>query len=303
MPSLSEAPACLLCGATTTLLFPSNVRNGARIASSELACTSPYLSVHDDIFTCRQCELGRSMPPQDISELDGLYRDVHDTEYLESEPERRADFRKGLEEIERYPFVTKGSLLEIGSSVGLFLEEARSQGWEVCGIEPSRWATEHAAARGLTIFNGMLDDFDAEGRLFDVVASWDVLEHLQDPMGALDRAYELLKPGGLLVLTTVNMGGIMAKLLRGRWPWFMRMHLHYFTPKSLEEMVRRSGFEVLRISTQSKTLQLGYLLRRTQTMLGPIGRSAQAVAGWLRLGERPVRVNLGDILLVEARKP
>jgi len=302
MSSASEAPVCLLCGAPSELLFPSNVENGAPIASDEIACTSPYLALHDDIFICRECGLGRSAPPVELSELEALYRDVHDSEYLVSESERRADFRRGLEEIERYPFVTKGSLLEIGSSVGLFLEEARSRGWEVCGIEPSRWATEQAAARGLAVFNGTLDEFGAEGRLFDVVASWDVWEHLQDPVGALERAYELLKPGGLLVLTTVNMGSIMAKLLRGRWPWFMRMHLHYFTRQSLEEMVRRAGFEVLRISTQSKTLKLGYLLRRAQTMLGPIGTGAHAVAGWLRLVERPVRINLGDILLVEARK-
>lgn len=303
MSSASEAPPCLLCGAPTELLFPSNVQNGTRIASDELACTSPYLSVHDDIFTCRPCGLGRSIPPEDISELEGLYRDVHDAEYLTSQSERRADFRRGLEDIERYPFVTKGSLLEIGSSLGLFLEEARNRGWDVRGIEPSRWATEQASARGLEVFNGMLDEFDAEGRLFDVIASWDVWEHLRDPVAALDRAHALLKPDGLLVLTTVNMGGITAKLLRGRWPWFMRMHLHYFTRRSIEEMVRRAGFEVLRTSTQSKTLKLGYLLRRAQTMLGPFGSGAHALARWLRLVERPVRVDLGDILLVEARKP
>ena len=55
----------------------------------------------------------------------------------------------------------------------------------------------------------------------------------------LGTGKRLLEAG---LLTTVNMGGFMARMMRGRWPWFMRMHLHYFTRKSLAEMVRRAGF-------------------------------------------------------------
>ena len=135
--------------------------------------------------------------------------------------------------------MSPGSLLEIGSSVGLFLDEATKRGWKATGIEPSRWASAQAAAMGLTVFNGMLDEFEAESESFDVVASWDVWEHVQDPLDSLKRVHGLLKPGGLLALTTVNMGGFMARIMRGRWPWFLRMHLHYFTRKSLAEMVRR----------------------------------------------------------------
>ena len=122
-----------------------------------------------------------------------------------------------------------GRLLEIGSSVGLFLDEAQRRGWDATGIEPSRWAAEKARGLGVRVFNGALDEFVPNDGPFDVVASWDVWEHLDDPMKALDRTFELLRPGGILVFTTLNMGGFGAKLFRGRWPWFMRMHLHYFT--------------------------------------------------------------------------
>lgn len=304
MPSVSEAPDCLLCGAPTRLLYPSNVPGGAPLEKGELACTSPHLALHDDIFLCRGCGLARSVPPPDLDGIQDLYRDVEDPDYFASESERRTSFREALERLaERGLAKPPGRLLEIGSAVGLFLDEARGLGWEATGIEPSRWAAESARSRGLTVFNGTLEEFDAGGAPFDLVASWDVWEHLEDPVGALTRTYELLKPGGIFVFTTVNLGGLGRRLFRRRWPWFMRMHLHYFTRESLTRMLRDAGFDVLSTSTEAKTLKLGYVLDRARSFLGPAAPVARTLAGRLGLAERPIRIDLGDILLVEARKP
>ena len=196
-----------------------------------------------------------------------------------------------------------GRLLEIGSSVGLFLDEAQRRGWDATGIEPSRWAAEKARGLGVRVFNGALDEFVPNDGPFDVVASWDVWEHLDDPMKALDRTFELLRPGGILVFTTLNMGGFGAKLFRGRWPWFMRMHLHYFTRRSLDEMVRRAGFEVIGMSTQTKRLKLGYVLERARRFSRPLASIGGRAARSLGLERMPVPVNLGDILWIEAGKP
>jgi hypothetical protein len=68
-------------------------------------------------------------------------------------------------------------------------------------------------------------------------------------------------------------------------------------------MVRSTGFELLKTATDPKTLKLGYLLERTRGFLGPGASVARAVASTLGVLDRPVRVDLGDILLVEARKP
>lgn len=300
-----SAPACILCGKPTKLLYPSNVPEGAPLAREELACTSPCLAVHDDIFVCRGCGLARSAPSAGIEHIETLYRDVEDPEYFSSEGERREQFRQTLERLEVEGLARPpGRLLEIGSSVGLFLDEARRRGWEAVGIEPSRWAAESAVALGLDVFNGTLDEFDARGASrFDVVASWDVLEHLEDPMRALRLTYELLVPGGFVIFTTVNLGGLGRKLLRGRWPWFMRMHLHYFTRESLTRMVEAAGLQLISTSTEAKTLRLGYLLERARNFLGPGAGLARSLAGKLGLVERPVRIDLGDILRVEARKP
>ncbi len=302
MPSTSEGPQCLLCRRPTELLYPSNVGGGEKIQRGEFACTSPHLSVHDDIFMCRTCGLARSVPPIDETQIEGLYREVEDPDYLISEEERRASFKKTLEDIGRYHQLRPpGRLLEVGSSVGLFVEEAENLGWSATGIEPSVWAAEKARIRGLKVHTGTLESYSGRNELFDVVAMWDVLEHLIDPLDCMKRLQALLQPEGLLALTTVNIGGFGARVLRGRWPWLMRMHLHYFTRRSLGEMARQAGLTVLHLKTYPKVLKLGYLLDRSRGMLGPLARGGLWAAERLRLADRSVKINWGDILLLIAR--
>lgn len=285
------------------LLYPSNVPPGETVRSQDVACTSPDLSVHDDIYFCRRCHLARSVPTVGSTELEDLYRDVEDPAILMSEDERRDSFKEGIEEIERYlERGGPGRLLELGSSVGLFLDEARKRGWKVTGIEPSLWASEQAAKRGLDVYTGTLDEYPSGRDEFDVVVLWDVFEHLVDPMASLEKLKRLLKPGGILCLTTVNIEGFGARLLRGRWPWLMRMHLHYFSRFGLKAMMGKTGFEVLRLSTYPKVLKLGYLLERSRGMLGPLAVGGLWIAKRLRIAGVPVKVNLGDILILIARK-
>jgi 2-polyprenyl-3-methyl-5-hydroxy-6-metoxy-1,4-benzoquinol methylase len=248
--------------------------------------------------------LARSVPPIDETQIEELYREVEDPDYLVSEEERRASFKKTLEDIGRYYQPRPpGRLLEVGSSVGLFLEEAEKLGWSATGIEPSVWAAKEAERRGLNVHTGTLESFNGRCDPFDVVAMWDVLEHLIDPLDCMKRLQALLKPDGLLALSTVNIGGLGARILRGRWPWLMRMHLHYFTRRSLGEMARQSGLELLHLKTYPKVLKLGYLLDRARGMIGPLADGGLWAAERLRLSDRSVRIDWGDILLLVAKKP
>ncbi len=300
-PSNHEAPNCLLCNEPTRLLYPSNIPSGNAICAQDLACTNQHLSVHDDIYLCRRCGLGRSVPPLSPAEIGELYRKVQDPEYLTSEEERRTTFGQALEKIERY--CRKGRMLEIGAAVGLFIEEARRHDWNsVVGIEPSIWAVKEARRRGLTVHAGALSEFDPEGLRFDAVVMWDVLEHLVDPVEDLKHIASLLEPGGVLALTTINMGSVGARLLRSSWPWLMRMHLHYFTRRSLTKLVERTGFEVKNLSTQSKLLKLGYVLERARDFAGPLATAGLWAANRAHIADLPVRINFGDLLMLVATR-
>jgi cyclopropane fatty-acyl-phospholipid synthase-like methyltransferase len=193
-------------------------------------------------------------------------------------------------------------LLDIGAYIGVFVEVAAQSGWDAWGVEPSDWASAEAQRHGLNVISGTQHAPELAGRQFDVVTMWDVIEHVNDPRGEVRHSYKLLKPGGVLVLHTMDIDSLTARLMGSRWPWLMDMHLHYFSQKTMRAMLEDVGFEVIWSGTQGRYLRLGYLATRLGGLYAPLGRAAQAIVRLLRLAEVAVPINFGDLFTVYARK-
>jgi 2-polyprenyl-3-methyl-5-hydroxy-6-metoxy-1,4-benzoquinol methylase len=162
-------------------------------------------------------------------------------------------FREGLKEIRRYH--PSGSLLDVGCSLGLFLNWARQVGFETAGVELSPPAAKFAQERlGLNVYCGTLQTAPFAPASFEVVTFWDVLEHVADPRGDLRCAHQLLKSNGLLVVRVPNVGFHLprTRLMRlVRKNGFIGLdacnHLNHFTARTLRALLERTGFRVLKI--------------------------------------------------------
>jgi SAM-dependent methyltransferase len=98
-------------------------------------------------------------------------------------------------------------LLEIGCGFGFGLDIARRVlGWEVQGYDPSPFAAAGRELLGLPITSAYFTPEAAADDAWDVVLASEVLEHLDDPVGLLRNLRRSLKPGGVLVLTTPDLG-------------------------------------------------------------------------------------------------
>ena len=87
----------------------------------------------------------------------------------------------------------------------------------------------------------------------------------------LEKAYDLLKPGGFVAVHTMDIDSLAAKVMGRRWPWLMDMHIHYFSKRTLAEMLEAVGFEVVWIGAEGRYLSLGYLATRIGGISGLLG--------------------------------
>jgi 2-polyprenyl-3-methyl-5-hydroxy-6-metoxy-1,4-benzoquinol methylase len=266
--------------------------------TAEFACTNVHAGDHGPIFWCPDCQLGFS-PPPDSDRLLSLYEDVNDPSYLTELENRQRHAQSILRTIEKWH--PPGRLLEIGSQVGILLQAAQERGWDASGIEPSRWAVKTGQARfGVKLTHGSVEAAEFPPGSFDCIVMVDVLEHLLDPLAVLQRCRPWLAPGGILALSTVNMGTFIAKVLGTRWPGFMDMHLSYFTTKSLHEFLRRSRFQWIAARPDSRSLSLGYIGGRLENN-GPMLRTMGSLGKLPVLKSLRVTLPTRDLLLVVAR--
>ena len=142
-----------------------------------------------------------------------------------------------------------GRLLDVGTGCGFFLVAAQRRQWEVKGVEPSIQSVEVARRKnGLDVFAGTLQEY-AENSQFDVITFINVLEHSIWPWQEIDRAKELLRPGGLIYLRFPN-GFLHSRinLLAHRYRlanWtrrFLIFHKHSFTTRYIRRLLSDRGF-------------------------------------------------------------
>lgn len=142
-------------------------------------------------------------------------------------------------------------LLEVGCSLGNTLEAARERGIAHLGTDVSPFATEYCRSRGLRAETLSLEEVYARGERFDLIFMQHVLEHFEDPFQTLDLCGKLLLPGGLLLIVVPNARYGRAEKGRQRHRFYSRQgvgmeHYVYFDYSSLNRVLRKTGFEVVR---------------------------------------------------------
>jgi 2-polyprenyl-3-methyl-5-hydroxy-6-metoxy-1,4-benzoquinol methylase len=140
-------------------------------------------------------------------------------------------------------------VLEVGSAAGDLMVPLRNAGFRVTGVELSDYAATIAREQHhLDVHTGTLADAPLDGRSFDAVIMRNVIEHVPDPKGDLERAATLLRPGGVLILRTDNVASLDARLFRSLWYGYdFPRHLTLFSPATITAYVESVGLEVTRV--------------------------------------------------------
>ncbi len=239
--------SCLMCGATALEYFDYDCK----------------------VVKCQQCGLLFENPRPTLASIIDFYsrQDKYDN-WLFKENARNNLWMRRLRKIRKHNAV--GPILDIGAGVGQFLFYARDHFGIVNGTEVSASAINIAHEKyGLILIQGSFTAIDWGNRRFNTITMFHVLEHLHDPQETLRRCYELMEPGGLLVIAVPNeLFGLKTKAkqllkrvgierfqavgklgmpkiaLDGSVP---EIHLVHYTPVTLKNALIRAGFGVIEV--------------------------------------------------------
>jgi len=192
--------------------------------------------------------------------------------------------------------------LDVGCGYGFFSKQALSQGFDVTALEI---ATEDALLAeqmtGVKPIHSTFENFSND-HLYDAVLMSQILEHVFDANGWIQKARELLAPDGILALATPNFSSFARLLLDHRDPYISPpVHLNFFSPGSLSTLLNKHHFRVEKIQWASRI--------SARSSIGTLknNRTFELICGQIDTLAKPVlrtldSFHLGIMINVYARK-
>lgn len=231
---------------------------------------------------CDSCGLMYVNPQADSEKLRSWYEHCKSADMwvdmiLQSDQQLdfdRKKFHECCEVLERLNY-GPGNVIDVGCSLGNFLEVARDRGWETIGLELNQKAVKHATETlGLDVRPQLLHEAELKENSFDVLTLWEVLEHVPDPDALLKDCRKYIRQGGTIAILVPNKNALSARIMQEHCSCFGgRNHLWYFSEDTLTELLKKNGFTVYPEDTKTLLSQIdeitGYLSYRNPYLSAP----------------------------------
>jgi 2-polyprenyl-3-methyl-5-hydroxy-6-metoxy-1,4-benzoquinol methylase len=259
MDSPFEYRNCPCCGQDDSdVLFESNMSAGDFAEAVETVYMIPGRKWGRHV-RCRNCQLIYVNPIERASKINRAYSQRRSDDACIIRRMRLSASQSQVGLIAQRK--NSARLLDVGCGEGFFLYNASRAGFVTKGVELSRDAAEYARREfGLDVDAKPFEELSFPDNCFDVITLWQVLEHVPYPLVMLTEAHRMLKPGGLLALSTPDIRGMPARILGRRW-WNIRMlHINQFTTRTLTAVLQRTGFHDISSVSYKESISLLMLL-------------------------------------------
>jgi len=193
----------------------------------------------------------------------------------------------------------KGKLLEIGCALGYFLELAQLSGWKAQGVELSSWAAQYAREKTkVQVSSEKLEDIKFPTAYFDAIVMIELIEHTPEPISFLKEVYRILKPAGIILITTPNSKSIHRSIWRQKFQeiFLIPEHLFLFSIPTIKRLLELTNFKIIHLQTKT------YLRRYYDYQIPPgLLRQIRKLGRKLMLGLIN-NLNSGEMIVVIAKK-
>ena len=214
-----------------------------------------YTGATARIVRCRACGFGQ---PEALPALPDFFARMYDQRWSEEWMRKELNsgykdliFRTVLDGLAKRVPAARRTLLDLGAHVGRLIQLAERAGWEAEGVELNPSTAAFAARMtGLPVHRQDARELAGAGRRFGAATLIDVLEHIPDPVRALEAARGVIVPGGWIAVKVPHGRNQLRKeLLRAKVSRGYRatladnlVHVNHFGPRSLRLALERAGF-------------------------------------------------------------
>lgn len=237
---------------------------------------------------CKSC--GMYVKQVEEKKDEGLY----DAHYFDSYPYSKSFglmqsyFKQKIEAIKEGTGMNNPRILDVGCGWGDFLSVVKGEGLPYFGIDVSPIAVKKLKEKNINCDVSTIEMYaKTHKNEFDAIVSFQTIEHIKNPILYLNSAYTLLRPGGIILLTTPNNDSPLRYLLRGKWSVYNTdSHYSFFTKQTLRKTIEKTTFNDIKIRIDPpRFFTPRYIFSRLSfdlpSILHPLGRA-------LPSGRRPL---------------
>jgi 2-polyprenyl-3-methyl-5-hydroxy-6-metoxy-1,4-benzoquinol methylase len=200
------------------------------------------------LIKCKKCSFVFDQRIPSSHELDEYYSNYAYNNLKQVSPQTINSFNKLLDFFEKNK--GSGNILDLGCGQGDFLVEAKKRNWNIYGAEFSRSATELCEKRGIKMHQGELSKDMFEGIKFDVITSFEVIEHLNNPNEFMSVVYEKLHSKGIVYTTTPNFNSLLRFFEKGNFKMIAYpIHISFYSKKSIRKLGHINHFKAIKEKT------------------------------------------------------
>jgi 2-polyprenyl-3-methyl-5-hydroxy-6-metoxy-1,4-benzoquinol methylase len=237
--SAKEFSTCLLCN------------------SSQLKDLPAFAESH--LVKCGNCSFVFAKKIPSLEELIAHYETYPRTNAISAITIKR--YNELLDVLE--PFRKTNNLIDVGCGDGFFLETAKKRNWNVYGTEYTDIAIKICKEKGINMKQGKLNPQEYAPDFFDVITSFEVVEHINNPQEEIANFSSILRKGGAVYVTTPNFNAASRYYLGNKWNVIeYPEHLSYYTRKTLSTLFKQHNFKIHSFQTT------GISLTRLSSSLG-----------------------------------
>ena len=209
---------------------------------------------------CSRCDTLQANPRplsstiEKLRQPDSALSYFHKHVVMLSRDRRYKLFQERLKEINHLLCSASDKILDIGCSIGVFLDVLKDSGYRCEGVEAVSTSAEIGRSKGHIVHNQTVEELELPNSSFGLITMWEVICHLENPILSIEKIFQWLMPGGYLVISATNALALEYDFI---WEDNKRHHFNLephifqqiFSVEALGVLLRQKGFNLIECKT------------------------------------------------------